>query len=209
MWLDCDVLQADGGTRCAAICGAYVAGTPRARPLRALEGVRRLGRRRLGRRRRRRAAARPRLLRGLERRHRHERRDDRRRQADRGAGDGRARSVHARDARRAARARRGGHRARSASCRRRRWPLHFLSAVVPTLSWPHELLRLPIAALLGGAVGLERELRERRGRPAHASRRVRRLRALHARLGLRLQRLPGERRQRSCAPTRRASPRRS
>jgi len=26
MWLDCDVLQADGGTRCAAITGAYVAG---------------------------------------------------------------------------------------------------------------------------------------------------------------------------------------
>jgi ribonuclease PH len=26
MWLDCDVLQADGGTRCAAISGAYVAG---------------------------------------------------------------------------------------------------------------------------------------------------------------------------------------
>ena len=25
LWLDCDVLQADGGTRCAAICGAYVA----------------------------------------------------------------------------------------------------------------------------------------------------------------------------------------
>ena len=24
LWLDCDVLQADGGTRCAAICGAYV-----------------------------------------------------------------------------------------------------------------------------------------------------------------------------------------
>ena len=24
VWLDCDVLQADGGTRCAAICGAYV-----------------------------------------------------------------------------------------------------------------------------------------------------------------------------------------
>jgi ribonuclease PH len=31
LWLDCDVLQADGGTRCAAICGAYVAG------MRALE----------------------------------------------------------------------------------------------------------------------------------------------------------------------------
>ncbi|HKU58561.1 MAG TPA: ribonuclease PH, partial [Gaiellaceae bacterium] len=25
VWLDFDVLQADGGTRCAAICGAYVA----------------------------------------------------------------------------------------------------------------------------------------------------------------------------------------
>ena len=31
VYLDCDVLQADGGTRCAAICGAYVAG------MRALE----------------------------------------------------------------------------------------------------------------------------------------------------------------------------
>ena len=26
LWLDCDVLQADGGTRCAAICGAFAAG---------------------------------------------------------------------------------------------------------------------------------------------------------------------------------------
>ena len=26
LWVDCDVLQADGGTRCAAISGAYVAG---------------------------------------------------------------------------------------------------------------------------------------------------------------------------------------
>ena len=25
LWLDCDVLQADGGTRCAAVSGAYVA----------------------------------------------------------------------------------------------------------------------------------------------------------------------------------------
>ena len=31
MWLDCDVLQADGGTRCAAITGAYVAGRRRTR----------------------------------------------------------------------------------------------------------------------------------------------------------------------------------
>jgi len=41
--------------------------------------------------------------------------------------------------------------------------LHSLSylAVVPTLEWPHVLLRLVVAALLGGAVGMERELRER------------------------------------------------
>src|SRR4051812_18877177 len=30
-----------------------------------------------------------------------------------------------------------------------------------SLSWPHVLLRLSVAAALGGAVGLERELRER------------------------------------------------
>ena len=29
LWLDCDVLQADGGTRCAAISGAYVAARAR------------------------------------------------------------------------------------------------------------------------------------------------------------------------------------
>jgi putative Mg2+ transporter-C (MgtC) family protein len=39
--------------------------------------------------------------------------------------------------------------------------LHVLSAVGPTLSWPHVLLRLVIAAGLGGAIGFERELRER------------------------------------------------
>ncbi len=38
--------------------------------------------------------------------------------------------------------------------------MHFLSAV-PTLEWPHVLLRLVVAALLGGAIGMERELRER------------------------------------------------
>jgi putative Mg2+ transporter-C (MgtC) family protein len=38
--------------------------------------------------------------------------------------------------------------------------LHFLS-VIPTLEWPHVLLRLSVAAVLGGAVGMERELRER------------------------------------------------
>src|SRR4051795_10375895 len=37
---------------------------------------------------------------------------------------------------------------------------HILGAV-PTIGWPHVLLRLLIAALLGGAIGFERELRER------------------------------------------------
>jgi len=40
--------------------------------------------------------------------------------------------------------------------------LHFLSLfVVPSLTWPHVLLRLSVAAGLGGAIGMERELRER------------------------------------------------
>src|SRR5437764_10661029 len=39
--------------------------------------------------------------------------------------------------------------------------LHVLSAVGPTLAWPHVLLRLVISAGLGGAIGFERELRER------------------------------------------------
>jgi putative Mg2+ transporter-C (MgtC) family protein len=33
--------------------------------------------------------------------------------------------------------------------------------VIPTLEWPHVLLRLSVAAVLGGAIGMERELRER------------------------------------------------
>jgi putative Mg2+ transporter-C (MgtC) family protein len=38
----------------------------------------------------------------------------------------------------------------------------FLSlAAVPELPWPHVLLRLGVAAVLGGAIGMERELRER------------------------------------------------
>jgi putative Mg2+ transporter-C (MgtC) family protein len=41
--------------------------------------------------------------------------------------------------------------------------LHFHSvlAVIPNLTWPHVLLRLSVAAALGGAIGMERELRER------------------------------------------------
>jgi putative Mg2+ transporter-C (MgtC) family protein len=36
-----------------------------------------------------------------------------------------------------------------------------LAVTIPSLGWEHVLLRLAVAALLGGAVGLERELRER------------------------------------------------
>ena len=40
--------------------------------------------------------------------------------------------------------------------------LHVLSvAAIPSLTWPHVLLRLSVAAGLGGAIGFERELRER------------------------------------------------
>jgi putative Mg2+ transporter-C (MgtC) family protein len=43
--------------------------------------------------------------------------------------------------------------------------LRFLDALslaaIPTLTWPHVLLRLVVAGALGGAIGLERELRER------------------------------------------------
>ncbi len=42
-------------------------------------------------------------------------------------------------------------------------PFHSVlaAASVPALTWPDELLRLTVAAVLGGAVGFERELRER------------------------------------------------
>ncbi len=40
--------------------------------------------------------------------------------------------------------------------------MHFLElAAIPALTWPHVLLRLGVASVLGGAIGLERELRER------------------------------------------------
>ena len=66
LWLDCDVLQADGGTRCASITGRLDRREPRARPLRPLEGARGIGRRGLGRDRGRRGGARPRLRGGLD-----------------------------------------------------------------------------------------------------------------------------------------------
>ena len=80
MWIDCDVLTADGGTRCASITGGYVAlalalknGRRRRRAL--TEQVAAISRGIVDGT----AAARPRLQRGLERRGRRERRDDRRR----------------------------------------------------------------------------------------------------------------------------------
>ena len=111
IYLDCDVLQADGGTRCAAITGAYVALALAVQRLiadGALERspLDRLGRRGLVRDRRRRAGARPRLRRGLVRRGRRQRRDDRRRRARRGPGHGRAHAALARAPRRPPRARR-------------------------------------------------------------------------------------------------------
>jgi putative Mg2+ transporter-C (MgtC) family protein len=36
-----------------------------------------------------------------------------------------------------------------------------LAASIPSLSWQHALLRLAVAVVLGGAIGLERELRDR------------------------------------------------
>ena len=114
VYLDCDVLQADGGTRCAAICGAYVAARralDRFGLSKALTGS--VAAVSVGDRRRR-AAARPRLLGGLERGRRRQRRHDRRRPFRRGAGDRRARAVRPRAARRAARSRRRRHRGAAA-----------------------------------------------------------------------------------------------
>src|SRR6185295_3558291 len=49
----------------------------------------------------------------------------------------------------------------SGSRRRSRRRLLLLAASVPTISWEEALLRLVLAGVLGAAVGLERELRER------------------------------------------------
>ena len=112
--VDCDVLQADGGTRTASICGGYLAlhdALARVVQRGAICGpsaalVLLCGQRR---HRRRRAGARPSLRRGQPGRGRHERRDAhagrRRRSAlRRGAGHRRGHGVHPRRARLAARA---------------------------------------------------------------------------------------------------------
>ena len=52
----------------------------------------------------------------------------------------------------------------SRRCRQRRSRVSSLSSAIvaaPTIGWPEVLLRLFIAAVLGGAIGVERELRER------------------------------------------------
>ena len=110
--IDCDVLQADGGTRTAAITGGYVALADAIGWLQGPEAMQgraadHLGGRGQRRHRRRRAAARPLLRRGRRRRDRHERGLHRRRQLRRGAGHGRARAVRPRAAGRAARPGRG------------------------------------------------------------------------------------------------------
>ncbi len=103
--LDCDVLQADGGTRTASITGAFVALALALRRLVDFGAAQVDARARLrGRHQRgpgrRRAHARSLLRRRLAGRRRHERGDDRRRPVRRGAG----------------------HRRAQAFRRRRRWP---------------------------------------------------------------------------------------
>ena len=103
--VDCDVLQADGGTRTASICGGYLAlhdacsrlvaaKKMAAHPLTDKCAAISVGRRRRA------AVPRPRLLGRRARRGRHERGDDRRRGFRRGAGHRRGRAVLARRARR-------------------------------------------------------------------------------------------------------------
>ncbi len=101
--LDCDVLQADGGTRTAAITGAYVAladavaWLKRERLAARRQGAAdRLGRGGLRGHRRRRAHARPLLRGGRARGNRHERGLHRRRPLRRSAGHRRGRAVRPR-----------------------------------------------------------------------------------------------------------------
>ena len=130
--VDCDVLQADGGTRTASICGGYVALARRVlAPRRGQEDGRpsdhRHVRRDLGRHRRRAPVPRSRLLRRRARRGRHERRDDRRGPVRRSAGNRGGQAVLAERARRpdrtgraAASSRSSPSSARCCRCRRSR-----------------------------------------------------------------------------------------
>ena len=122
--IDCDVLQADGGTRTAAITGGYVAlalaaaqlvkaGKIARNPIHGQVAAVSVGIFRGDGR------ARPRLRRGLRGRDRHERRHERREGFHRGPRHGRRARAAAQRARRAARPRRASA---SSSCSRRRPP---------------------------------------------------------------------------------------
>ena len=110
--VDCDVLQADGGTRTASITGGYVALAAALITYGMERHLRRQGLGGLGRDRQRRAAPRPRLLRGLARRRRLQRGRHRRRRVRRAAGHRRGRAVRPRGHERPARP--GRRRARPA-----------------------------------------------------------------------------------------------
>ena len=92
LWLDCDVLEADGGTRTASINGAFVALVDALHSIEATLPApsRASSRDSVGgdqrRHRRRRGAARPRIRRGPRRRGGHQPGDDRHRRVHRGAG---------------------------------------------------------------------------------------------------------------------------
>ena len=162
--IDCDVIQADGGTRTASITGAYVAlvqamqklvenGTYASLPIRCpvaatsvgiVDGV---------------AAARPLLRRGLARRGRLQRRHDRRGQVRRGAGHGRARHLRPRGHERAAGAGGEGHqglvrRPAQVLARRRSLPVYSSSAGLARPAPPR-----PVSLLLHGRFRPFRALR--------------------------------------------------
>ena len=123
--IDCDVLQADGGTRTAAITGGFVAladavDTLIERKAARREPAARAGRRGLGRHREGRAGARPRVFGGRGCRDRHERRDEFGRRLHRGAGHGRGPRLPARGTRRDAEPRGPRHDAARSACSSRR-----------------------------------------------------------------------------------------
>ena len=184
MWLDCDVLQADGGTRCAAICGAYVAGTPRARPLRARrrrssDSVAAVSVGVVGRR----AAARPRLP------------EDSNADTDMNVvmtGDGRLVEVQATAERDPFTRERldellaladGRHRARSPGAAEAvAVALRLASSPPsPSLAWPHVLLRLSRRRGARRRDRVRARAARAAGGAAHAPRRLRRRGAVHAR----------------------------
>ena len=98
IWVDCDVIQADGGTRTASITGAFIAVADAVGTMPKPARCGRLGSARLRgrdqrRHRQRPPAPRPQLHRGLDGRRRHERGDDGRRRLRGGAGHRRAHAI--------------------------------------------------------------------------------------------------------------------